>query len=870
MRIILSIVLILVGTVAASAQDIVGFPRSDFGNVVLSSKQFAGAELETHIGNYNNEPISNYDPKSVFSRLGGPVGRLDILTNIQIFPCTGFLVSPKYLVTNYHCVPGILEIPKVKAAGVKRIDAVQFVLGYTQEGVSESAKQFTVSPHPVETNKELDYAILEVLGNPSKAFGHLQIASIEPYQNSPLWIIGHPLGEAQRISREQCKSGKPAVSNGRLRHTCDTLPGNSGSPVIDPDSKTVIALHHAGSKRNSINYAVPFSEILKVSPILRELTNEEVARNNARVADLALSNPSGPATTRSAVPDTEWLHPGGDYQQTRYSDLDQIDRSNVGSLRIAWSVSTGVLRGHEGAPLVVDSMMYIVTPFPNNVMALDLKNQGRVVWKYTPRQDPSVIPVMCCDTVNRGLAYADGTIFLHQADTNLVALDARTGKQLWRVANGDPRRGESGTNAPMVVGDKVIVGISGGEFGLRGHVTAYSARDGRRLWRAYSAGPDSDMKFDPRRTTNLGKPVGRDSSLRSWRGDQWKIGGGTAWGWFSYDPELNLIYYGSGNPSTWNPSQRPGDNKWAASIFARDADTGLAKWVYQMTPHDEWSYDGVNEMILADIEIGGGLRKALVHFDKNGVAFTLDRKSGELLVAEKFDPTVNWTTGYEMDPSKRNYGRPYVVSRNSVDKNGEDVNSKNICPTSAGAKNQGPAAYSPKTGVFYVPTNHMCMDFEPFRVSYTSGQPYVGATLSMYPAPNSHGGRGNFIAWDAAQGRIIWSKPEDFAVWSGALVTAGDIVFYGTLDGYFKALDTTDGNQLFSHRVSSGIIGNPITYGANGKQYVAILSGVGGWAGIGLAAGLTNPTDGLGMVGANADLQQHTSLGGQLVVFELP
>ena len=244
-----------------------------------------------------------------------------------------------------------------------------------------------------------------------------------------------------------------------------------------------------------------------------------------------------------------------------------------------------------------------------------------------------------------------------------MALDAKTGKVAWSVKTGDPGKGETGTGAPMVVKDKVYVGVSGGEFGVLGWVTAYSTADGKQIWRAYSAGPDSDMLVDPQKTTELGKPIGADSSLKTWEGDQWKIGGGTTWGWYSYDPKLNLIYYGTGNPSTWNPKQRPGDNKWSMAIFARDADTGMAKWVYQMTPHDQWDYDGVNEMILADQQIGGQTVPTLVHFDRNGLGYTLNRATGELLVAAKYDPAVNWTTGVDMDKSSTTYGRPNVVAQ---------------------------------------------------------------------------------------------------------------------------------------------------------------------------------------------------------------
>ena len=572
---------------------------------------------------------------------------------------------------------------------------------------------------------------------------------------------------------------------------------------------------------------------------------------------------------QTANPD-QWVLQTGDYANQRYSKLDQINAGNVKDLKVAWTFSTGVLRGHEGSPIVVGDTMWLHTPFPNNVFALDLNEPGRILWKYEPKQDPSVIPVMCCDTVNRGLAYADGKIFLHQADTTVVALDAKTGKEIWKVKNGDPKRGETNTATVLPVNDKVIVGISGGEFGVLGHVTAYDMNTGKQVWRGHSSGPDDHMLMDPEKTMSLGKPVGKDSSLKTWQGDQWKIGGGTTWGWYSYDPDTNLVFYGSGNPSTWNPAQRPGDNKWSMTIFARDADTGVAKWVYQMTPFDEWDYDGINEMILADIDVKGKKRKVLVHFDRNGLGYTLDRVTGELLVAEKFDPVVNWTTGVEFDKSKPNYGRPYVVDKYSTAKNGEDVNSKGICPAALGTKDQQPATFSPRTGLFYVPTNHVCMDYEPFRVSYTAGQPYVGATLSMYPAPNSHGGMGNFIAWDAGKGEIVWSKPEPFSVWSGAMATAGGIVFYGTLEGYLKAVDEKTGEELYKFRTPSGIIGNVMTYAHKGKQYVSILSGVGGWAGIGLAAGLTNPTDGLGAVGGYAGLKNYTALGGTLTVFSLP
>jgi PQQ-dependent dehydrogenase (methanol/ethanol family) len=565
----------------------------------------------------------------------------------------------------------------------------------------------------------------------------------------------------------------------------------------------------------------------------------------------------------------QWAMQAGDFYNQRYSELKQINKSNVGKMQVAWTFSTGVLRGHEGGPLVIGDTLYIHSPFPNKVFSIDLDTQ-KINWKYEPKQDPSVIPVMCCDTVNRGVAYAEGKIFLQQADTNLVALDAKTGKELWKVKNGDPKVGGTNTNAPHVFKDKVITGISGGEFGVRGYLAAYNINDGKLVWKGYSLGPDGDMIMDPEKSMTWadGKmvPVGKDSSLKTWQGDQWKIGGGTTWGWFSYDPALNLVYYGSGNPSTWNPVQRPGDNKWSMAVWARDVDTGKVAWVYQMTPHDEWDYDGINEMILADIDVKGKKTPALVHFDRNGFAYTMNRKTGELLVAEKYDPKVNWATHVDMKS-----GRPQVVAKYSTHQQGADVNTKGICPAALGTKDQQPAAFNRMNGKFYVPTNHVCMDYEPFKVEYTAGQPYVGATLSMYPAPGSHGGMGNFIVWNASTGKIEQSKAERFSVWSGALVTAGGIACYGTLEGYLKCVDADNiSKELYKFKTPSGIIGNVNTWEHKGKQYIGVLSGIGGWAGIGMAAGLEKDTDGLGAVGGYKDLKNWTELGGQLTVFALP
>jgi PQQ-dependent dehydrogenase (methanol/ethanol family) len=585
-----------------------------------------------------------------------------------------------------------------------------------------------------------------------------------------------------------------------------------------------------------------------------------------------------------------WVMPGGNYWQWRYSELKEINNDNADKLQAAWTFSTGVLRGHEGGPLVLPASatglkgdtLFIHAPFPNNVFAINLDTL-EVIWEYIPVQNyDETVPVMCCDTVNRGLAYGDGKIFLQQADTTLVALDAKTGQKVWAVKNGDPKLGQTNTNAPHVIKDKVTTGMSGGEFGVRCWIAAYNIKDGSLAWKAYATGPDSEILFDPEKTTELGKPVGKDSSLKTWLDkdgkptDQWKIGGASIWGWWAYDKDLNLLYYGTGNPGTWNPVVRPGDNKWSMSIIARDVDTGMAKWVYQMTPHDEWDYDGINEMILADMKVKGKERKALVHFDRNGFAYTLDRVTGELLVAEKYDPAVNWATHVDLKT-----GLPQRVDKYSTEKNGEDVNTEGVCPSALGSKDQQPVAYSPRTGLFYIPGNHVCMNYEPVSGGeYVAGQPYVNAVLTMYPAgkvcpdcPNNNpedNNLGVFTAWDAGEGKEVWHIPERFSVWSGVLATAGDVVFYGTLEGYIKAVDAKTGKLLWKFKTPSGIIGNINTWVHDGKQYVGVLSGVGGWAGIGMAAGLIGDTEGLGAVGAYKGLGNFTRLGGVLSVFSLP
>lgn len=558
----------------------------------------------------------------------------------------------------------------------------------------------------------------------------------------------------------------------------------------------------------------------------------------------------------------QWVLPLGNYSGTRHSELHQITPKNAGKLHVAWTMSTGTLRGQEGQPLVIGNMMYFETSYPNFVYAVDLDDVGKIAWKFAPEQDKFAPSVACCDLVNKGVAYADGKILMSTLDTHVYALDAKTGKVIWSVKNGDPQLGQTMTIAPLVVHDKVIVGISGGDYGVRGYITAYDLNTGKLVWRASSVGPDSDILFDPVKTIDAAtqQPVGQDSSIKTWNGDQWRLGGGTTWGWYTYDPQLNLFYYGSGNPGTWNPTQRPGDNKWSTTLFARNPDTGVAAWAYQMTPHDAWDYDGINESILTETTVDGQTVPTMTHFDRNGFAYVLDRRNGKLLRATKFDPSTNWAEKIDLTN-----GRP-VVNPDKLTK--EDVNVKDICPAAQGAKNQEPVSYDPKSKLFYVGTNHICMDYQAFSVKYRGGFPYVGATVSMFPA--NHGNtRGRLIAFNPVTGDTKWTINEMFQVYSGPLTTDSGVLFYGTLDGWFKAVDQSTGKLLYQFKTPSGIIGNAVTYMYKGKQYVAILSGVGGWAAIGLAEGLSKGTEGLGGVGLTASLSDYSNLGGTLLVFSL-
>jgi PQQ-dependent dehydrogenase (methanol/ethanol family) len=580
------------------------------------------------------------------------------------------------------------------------------------------------------------------------------------------------------------------------------------------------------------------------------VTNVEGAKPNVRLI--------------APVPSGDWRLPAGDYAHVRFSPLAQINAGNAGNLKVITTLATGVAKGHEGGPLVVGDTMYVVTPFPNNLIAIDLRRPGgQLKFLYEPHPDPRSVGIACCDVVNRGATYADGKIVYNLLDDETVAVDAETGKQIWRTRTGNMDRGETTTMAALVVKDKVLVGSSGGELGVRGWLVALDLKTGKEVWRGYSTGPDSEVLIGANTRNFYKKDQGKDLGATTWPGEQWKLGGGNPWGWISYDPELNLVYYGTGNPGVWNPDLRPGDNKWSCSIFARNPDTGEVKWVYQILPHDHWDYDEIMENILLDMEFRGRMRKLLVHPARNGYVLVLDRETGELLSADKFVDSTNWATGYDLETGlpkqdpKKHTGQGKVV--------------EHICPSSTGAKEFIPSAFSPKTGYLYIPAHNTCMSYEGIEANYIAGTPYLGADVKEYTGPG--GFAGELIAWDLNAGKKVWGLRDDkLPIYSGVLATGGDLVFYGTMDGWFRAVDARNGNLLWQFHTESGIVGNAITYlGPDKKQYVAIYSGVGGWMGAVADPNISadDPYAALGVVGAMADIKRMTARGGALYVFGL-
>ena len=593
--------------------------------------------------------------------------------------------------------------------------------------------------------------------------------------------------------------------------------------------------------------------------LTRKSPDQPIPQQHATSADKAI-----PASAASPPDDGNWTMPAKDYASTRFSGLNQITPANVAGLQVAMTFSTGTTEGFEAPPLVVNNTMYIVAPWPNTVFALDLTKPGAPAkWTYHPGPAAAAKGVACCGPVNRGIFYWQGKLFMNLLDGNTVAIDSNSGKEVWRTKIADIQRGETITMAPLVAEGKVLVGNSGGEMGVRGWLTALDAGNGKIVWRAYSTGPDKDVLIAPNYRPPYAAEQGKDLGVSSWPPGFWKIGGGTVWGWISYDPQLKTIYYGTGNPGPWNPPQRPGDNKFTAGVFARDISTGQARWFTQSAPHDLFDHDEINEIILVDYPAPNGKRiPAIIRPSRTGYFFVQDRVNGKILAADPYG-YINAYKGVDLRTGR------ITPAPDKEPIEGRVV--RNICPAAPGAKDWNPAAFSPVTGLVYIPHINLCMDMGVHNANYIAGTPFVGADLKMYPGPG--GNRGVFTAWDPVARRKVFEIKEDLPLWSPALATAGGVVFYGTMDGWFKAIDASTGKLLWQFKTASGIIGQPISYrGPDGRQYIAVPSGVGGWAGSIVSADLDpkDPTAAGGFVNATKDLKSRTTPGGMMYVFALP
>jgi len=499
-----------------------------------------------------------------------------------------------------------------------------------------------------------------------------------------------------------------------------------------------------------------------------------------------------------------WAVAGHDYGNTRFSPLKQITSENVGKLQLAYSLSLASLRSNESSPVVIGDTLYVTTSWgPKYVYAINAAT-GAQKWNYQPDIPDDVLQYACCDVNNRGVAYADGKIFIGRLDGKLTALDAATGKELWTSTVVDYKQGSVITSPPLVVRDKIITGFGGGEYGVRGALLAFDLNNGKLLWQSYTVpGP--------------GEP-GSDT----WKGDTGLHGGGAAWLVGSYDAKTDTVYWGTSNPGPWNTGVRStGDanfgkltNLYTASTLAIDPNTGKIKWHIQGTPADAWDYDGVNELLLTDLKIGGADTPVLMKADRNGFFFVANRETGKMISAEKY-VFANWAKKFDIstmraeeDPDKRpGPGHP----------------AKDICPNLIGGKNWQPMSFNPQTGLVYIPANNVCMDWSVSDVSYKRGVFYLGAEFPTKEGPG--GFLGELVAWDPVANKKVWGIKEDLPFNGGTLSTGGNLVFSGNLHGDFRAIDAKTGKVLWSKNLGSGIGAGPVTYSVDGKQYVAIVVG---------------------------------------------
>jgi len=603
---------------------------------------------------------------------------------------------------------------------------------------------------------------------------------------------------------------------------------------------------------------------------------------------MGLSSTGAWAATTAPGTGAQWTTHGGTLAGTRYSELDQINTANIGRLVEEFSFQTGVNGSHMGAPLVVGGILYAVTPFPNKLVAYDLGNGGAIKWTFTPSVNRYAFGVNCCDTVNRGPAYGTtstgrGLIVYNTLDATTVAVDAITGAQVWRTTLDNPRTGVTTNGHALIVPNKaasapansslVIVGSSSGEMAVRGWVQALDLDTGALKWKAYSTGSDADVKILSSYKAFYPKDQGTDQGIYSWdngNGAKWRQGGSSVWGYFTYDVANDLLFYGTSQPGVWNADQRPGDNKWGASIFARKASTGEAMWIYQVTPHDNWDYDAISESVPLDLKSpmmkanGQPTTQILVHFNKNGFAYTFDRTTGEILSAPKYGAnpaTVNWADSIDLAT-----GLPHVDPNKFTH---QGVVTKNICPSAMGLKGWEPTAFSPNTNLFYVPTFNLCMDYQGLKTELVAGAPYMGIDMTMGPGPGFDD-KGNWfmaqlVAWDFTAQSRKWAISEPSSpIYGGVLATAGNLIFYTTLDNKFKGFSALDGTKLFEATLECSSVGSPITFTApDGQQRIAVFSGVGWLAGGFTASGKPCPGR------TNSESATATNGGGRVHVYKL-
>ena len=500
-------------------------------------------------------------------------------------------------------------------------------------------------------------------------------------------------------------------------------------------------------------------------------------------------------------------------QGQRYATSTQINADTVKNLVPAWSFSFGgeKQRGQESQPLVHNGKMFVTASY-SRIYALDLKT-GEKVWKYEHRLPDGIMP--CCDVVNRGAALYDNLVIFATLDAQLVALNQDTGKVVWKEKIEDYAAGYSATAAPLIAKGMVITGVSGGEFGVVGRVEARDAKTGKLVWSR------------PTVEGHMGMLRGAENGITgttnaSWPGEMWKSGGAATWLGGTYDPSTNLVYFGTGNPGPWNSHLREGDNLYSCSTLAIDVDTGKIVWHYQTTPHDGWDFDGVNEFVTFDMNGHRVGAKA----DRNGFFYVIDAKNGKLENAFPFVKKITWATGIDLKSGRPNYvpeNRPGDPTKSAEGQKGEVVFS---APSFLGGKNQMPMAYSPKTGMFYVPANEWGMEIWNEPVTYKKGAAYLGAGFTIKTLNDDY--IGALRAVDPKTGKIAWEIKNNAPLWGGVMTTAGNLVFWGTPEGYLKAADAKTGKVLWQFQTGSGVVAPPISWEEGGTQYVAVVSGWGG------------------------------------------